>query len=57
VITIPASGIVWRSGQTPSDLARNIERFGQRFWQAVTAVAHLLATEAENDARANAPWT
>jgi hypothetical protein len=52
-----ASGITWRSGQAPSDLARSVARFGERFWRAVVAVAQLFATEAENDAKTHAPWT
>jgi hypothetical protein len=54
---VATSGIVWRSGQAPSDLAASIRRFGERFWRAVVAVAQLLATEAENDAKLNARWT
>ena len=52
-----ASGIVWRGGQAPSDLAASVERFGRRFQAAVLAVAQLVATEAEAYAKANAPWT
>lgn len=51
------SGIVWRAGQAPSDLAGRIEAFGERFRAATLAVGHLLAAEAEAYAKANAPWT
>jgi hypothetical protein len=50
------SGIVWRSGQAPSDLAAKIRAFGARFLAAVLAVGTLVAAEAEAHARSIAPW-
>lgn len=50
------SGIVWRGGQAPRDLAIRIERFGERFLAAVLAVGHLVAAEAEAYAKQNAIW-
>jgi hypothetical protein len=41
----------------PSELARAIERYGDRVIIAVTAVAGRIATLMQNDARTNAPWT
>jgi len=51
-----ASGIVWRGGQAPSDLAKRVEDFGRRFLVAVLAVGQLVAAEAEAHAKAIAPW-
>lgn len=49
------TGIRWV--RPPSELARAIERYGDRVIIAVTAVAGRIATLMQNDARANAPWT
>jgi hypothetical protein len=41
----------------PSALARAVERYGDRVLTAVAAVAQYAATQMQNDAKANAPWT
>lgn len=49
------AGIRWV--RPPDELARAIERYGDRVLQAVTAIAQYAATQMQNDAKANAPWT
>jgi hypothetical protein len=41
----------------PSALAQAVERYGDRVLTAVAAVAQYAATQMQNDAKANAPWT
>jgi hypothetical protein len=48
-------GVRWI--RPPEELARAIERYGDRVLQAVAAVAQYTATAMQNDAKANAPWT
>lgn len=48
-------GIRWV--RPPSELARAVERYGERVLQAVAAIAQYTATEMQNDAKANASWT
>ena len=54
---MPASkpGVRWET--PPSALAQAVERYGDRVLQAVAAVAQFAATQMQNDAKANAPWT
>jgi hypothetical protein len=49
------AGIRWRT--PPSELATAIERYGDRVLQAVAAVAQYVATQMQNQAKADAPWT
>jgi hypothetical protein len=49
------SGIRWQ--RPPSELATAIERYGDRVLRAVAAIAQYTATQMQNDAKANAPWT
>ena len=49
------AGIRWRT--PPSELATAIERYGDRVLVAVAAVAQRVATEMQNQAQADAPWT
>lgn len=49
------SGIRWV--KPPSELAAAVERYGDRVWQAVAAIAQYVATEMQNDAKQNAAWT
>ena len=49
------AGIRWV--RPPDELARAIERYGDRVLQAVTAIAQYVATQMQNDAKANASWT
>ncbi len=49
------AGIRWST--PPSELATAIERYGDRVLQAVAAVAQRVATEMQNQAQADAPWT
>ena len=49
------SGVRWET--PPSALARAVEQYGDRVLTAVAAVAQYAATQMQNDAKANAPWT
>jgi len=49
------AGIRWRT--PPSELATAIQRYGDRVLQAVAAVAQYVATQMQNQAKADAPWT
>jgi len=49
------AGIRWST--PPSELATAVERYGDRVLQAVAAVAQRVATEMQNQAQADAPWT
>jgi len=49
------SGVRWV--RPPSELAAAVERYGDRVWQAVAAIAQYTATAMQNDAKANASWT
>lgn len=48
-------GIVWRT--PPDELAAAIDRYGAQVLTAVTAVAQYIATQMQNAAQQNAPWT
>ena len=48
-------GVRWET--PPSALAQAVEQYGDRVLQAVAAVAQYAATQMQNDAKANAPWT
>lgn len=49
------AGVRWT--RPPSELAAAIERYGDRVLQTVAAIAQYVATEMQNDAKANASWT
>lgn len=49
------AGIRWTT--PPSELATAVERYGDRVLQAVAAVAQYVATQMQNQAQADAPWT
>lgn len=49
------AGIRWR--RPPSELATAIERYGDRVLTTVAAIAQYTATQMQNDAKAQAPWT
>jgi hypothetical protein len=49
------TGIRWTT--PPSELATAVERYGDRVLQAVAAVCQYVATQMQNDAKSNAPWT
>ena len=49
------AGIRWTT--PPSELAAAVERYGDRVLQAVAAVAQYVATQMQNQAQADAPWT
>lgn len=49
------AGIHWTT--PPSELATAVERYGDRVLVAVAAVAQRVATEMQNQAKADAPWT
>lgn len=49
------AGIRWST--PPSELATAIDRYGDRVLTAVAAVAQRVATEMQNQAQADAPWT
>jgi hypothetical protein len=49
------AGIRWST--PPSELAAAVERYGDRVLTAVAAVAQRVATEMQNQAQADAPWT
>jgi len=53
---MPASARI-RWSTPPDELARAIERYGDRVLQAVAAVAQYAATQMQNDAKAQATWT
>ena len=52
---MPAPGIVWR--MPPDELATAVDRYGDQVLTAVTAVAQYIATQMQNAAKQNAPWT
>ena len=49
------AGIRWST--PPSELATAVVRYGDRVLTAVAAVAQRVATEMQNQAKADAPWT
>ena len=49
------AGIRWTT--PPSELATAVERYGDRVLTAVAAVAQYVATQMQNQAKADAPWT
>lgn len=49
------AGVHWST--PPSELARAVERYGDRVLTAVAAVAQRVATEMQNQAKTDAPWT
>ena len=49
------AGIRWQ--RPPSELATAIERYGDRVLQAVAAIAQYAATQMQNAAKSDAPWT
>lgn len=49
------AGIRWST--PPSVLADAIDRYGDRVLTTVAAIAQYVATEMQNDAKANAAWT
>ncbi len=49
------AGIRWTT--PPSELATAVERYGDRVLTAVAAVAQRVASEMQNQAKADAPWT
>ena len=49
------AGIRWST--PPSELATAVERYGDRVLTAVAAVAQRVATQMQNQAKADAPWT
>ena len=49
------SGIYWH--RPPSELADALDRYGDRVLTTVAAIAQYTATQMQNDAKANAPWT
>lgn len=49
------AGIRWQ--RPPSELATAIERYGDRVLTTVAAIAQYTATQMQNEAKANAPWT
>jgi hypothetical protein len=49
------SGLVWT--RPPSELAKAVEQYGEKVLVAVAAVAQYVATEMQNAAKQNAPWT
>lgn len=49
------AGIRWST--PPSELATAVERYGDRVLTAVAAVAQRVASEMQNQAKADAPWT
>lgn len=49
------AGIRWST--PPSELATAVERYGDRVLTAVAAVAQYVATQMQNQAKADAPWT
>ena len=49
------AGVRWV--RPPAELATAIERYGDRVLQAVTAIAQYVATQMQNDAKSDAPWT
>lgn len=48
-------GIVWRT--PPDQLAKAIEQYGEKVLDAVVALAQYTATQMQNAAKRNAPWT
>lgn len=49
------AGVRWV--RPPAELATAIERYGDRVLQAVAAIAQYTATQMQNAAKADAPWT
>ena len=50
-----SNGIRWQ--RPPSELATAIERYGDRVLTTVAAIAQYVATQMQNDAKAQASWT
>jgi hypothetical protein len=50
-----APGIRWRT--PPSELAKSLDQYGDKVLTAVAAVAQYVATQMQDSAKANAPWT
>lgn len=50
-----APGIRWRT--PPSELAQSLNQYGDKVLTAVAAVAQYVASQMQNEAKANAPWT
>ena len=48
-------GIRWQ--RPPSELAAAVERYGDRVLTTVAAIAQYVATQMQNDAKAQASWT
>ena len=48
-------GIRWST--PPSELAMAVERYGDRVLTAVAGIAQYVATQMQNQAKADAPWT
>ena len=49
------AGIRWST--PPSELATAVERYGDRVLQAMAGIAQYVATQMQNQAQADAPWT
>jgi hypothetical protein len=49
--------VLCRWSTPPSVLADALDKYGDRVLQTVAAIAQYVATEMQNDAKANAPWT
>ncbi len=49
------NGIRWV--RPPSVMADALDKYGERVLQTVAAIAQYVATEMQNDAKANATWT
>jgi len=49
------TGIRWTV--PPSELAMAVERYGDRVLTAVAGIAQYVATQMQNQAKADAPWT
>jgi hypothetical protein len=49
------AGIRWST--PPSELAMAVERYGDRVLTAVAGIAQYVATQMQNQAKADAPWT
>src|SRR5512147_654730 len=52
---MPKGGIKWT--KPPSELAKAVERYGDRVQTAIAAVAQYCATEMQNQAKNDATWT
>lgn len=51
------TGITWRRGQAPEDLAAAVQAYGDRVQAAVLALAQGLAQMMQDEMRSQAPWT